>query len=62
LGVYKVQGKTKEEFVTNVIHVEIQCCHLYIACHVVRATNAAIVYWIKLNIIDYDMVLGFHFI
>jgi hypothetical protein len=62
LGVYKVQGKTKEELATNVIHVEMQCRHLYIVCHVVEATNATIVYRIKHDIVDNDMVLGFHFI
>jgi hypothetical protein len=62
LGVYKVQGKTKEKFVANAIHVEMQCHHLYIVCHAVRVTSATTIYQVKHNIVDSDMVLGFHFI
>ncbi len=62
MGVYKVQGKTKEEFVANAIHVEMQCYCLYITCHVVKVTNVTITYQVKHNIVNSDMVLGFHFI
>ncbi len=62
MGVYKVQGKTKEEFVVNAVHVEMQCHHLYIVCHIVRATNVATTYEVKHDIANNDMVLGFHFI
>jgi hypothetical protein len=62
LGVYKVQSKIKEEFVANVVHVEMQCHHLYIVRHVVRASNAITAYQIKHDIVDNDMVLDFHFI
>jgi hypothetical protein len=48
LSVYKVQGITKEEFVANAIHVEMQCRHLYIS-------NAAVAYQAKHNIVDNDM-------
>jgi hypothetical protein len=50
LGVYKVQETTKEKFVTNIVHVEMQCCHLYIPHH---ATTA---YQTKHGIEDNDMV------
>ncbi len=56
MGVYKVQEITKEEFVTNVIQVEMQRHHLYTACHATRVTNAAIIYWAKHEIVDNDMV------
>jgi hypothetical protein len=56
LGVYRVQDTKKEQFVTNVIHVEIQRCYLYIAHHVVRAVNVIVVYRAKHNIVDSDMV------
>jgi hypothetical protein len=56
LGVYKVQGTTKEEFVTNVVQVEMQCHHLYISCHVAKATNATTAYRIKHEIVNNDMV------
>ncbi len=62
MGVYKVQGTTKEEFVTNVVQVEMQCHHLYISCHVAKATNATTAYRIKHEIVNNDMVWGFHFI
>jgi hypothetical protein len=62
LGVYNVQGKTKEMFVANGVHVGMQCHHLYIACHIVKVTNVATTYWIKHDIVDNDMALGFHFI
>jgi hypothetical protein len=44
LSVYKVQGTIKEEFVANVVHAEMQRCHLYIACHATKATNVATSY------------------
>jgi hypothetical protein len=44
LGVYRVQGKSKEEFFTNVIQVEVQRCHLYIAHHVAKVANKAAFY------------------
>jgi hypothetical protein len=50
--VYRVHGTTKKEFVANVVHAKMQCCHLYIARHATRATNATI----KHKIIDNDMV------
>jgi len=40
LSVYRVEETTKEEFVTNVVQVEMQRRHFYTARHVVRATNA----------------------
>jgi hypothetical protein len=40
LGVYKVRETTKEEFVTNVVQVEMQRRHLYIVHHATKATNA----------------------
>jgi hypothetical protein len=49
LGVYRVQGITKEEFVANVVQVEMQHHHLYITRHVARATNAIAAYQNKLN-------------
>jgi hypothetical protein len=56
LGVYKVQGTTKEEFVTNTIQVEVYCCHLYTPCHAAKAANATVTYQVKHEIIDNDMV------
>jgi len=56
LGVYKVQGTTKEKFVANVVQVEMQHHHLYIVHHVAKVTNAIIVYGAKHEIIDNDMV------
>jgi hypothetical protein len=44
LGVYKVKEITKEEFVANVVQVEMQHYHLYITHHVARAANATIAY------------------
>ncbi len=43
-GVYRVQGQTQEEFVGIAVQVEMQRRHLYIACHVTKATNAAAAY------------------
>jgi hypothetical protein len=56
LGVYKVHGTTKEKFVANVIQVQMQCRHLYIIRHVATITNVTILYGIKHEIIDNDMV------
>jgi hypothetical protein len=52
----RVRGTTKEEFVATVIHVEMQCHHLYTACHVARATNATTTYRTKHDTINSDMV------
>jgi hypothetical protein len=62
LGVYKVQETTKEEFVANVVHVEMQCRHLYTTRHAARVANAIVVYRAKHEIIHNDMVYGFHFL
>jgi len=56
LGVYKVEETIKEEFVANVIQVEMQCHHFYTTRHVARAANATIAYQTKHGIIDTDMV------
>ncbi len=55
MGVYKVQGTTKEGFIANVIQVEMQCYHLYTSHHVVKASKA-ITYRMKHEIVDNDMV------
>jgi hypothetical protein len=44
LGVYKVEETTKEEFVTNVVQVEMQGRHFYITCHATKVVSATIVY------------------
>jgi hypothetical protein len=44
LGVNKVQGTTKEEFIIIIVHVEMQRHHLYIACHVTMVAKVVIVY------------------
>ncbi len=59
LGVYRVQSTTKEEFVANVVQVEMQHCYLYTTRHAAKAANAVAAYRTKLN---NDMVQGFHFI
>ncbi len=56
LDVYKVEEITKEEFVANVVQVEMQHHHFYTACHVARATNAATTYRIKHEIVDTNVV------
>ncbi len=56
LGVYRVEGTTKEEFVANAIQVEMQHRHFYTACHAARAANAVVAYRTKHEIIDTDMV------
>jgi hypothetical protein len=44
LGVYKVQDQTEEEFVANVVQVEMQRRHLYTTYHAAKAINAAAAY------------------
>jgi len=44
LGVYEVQEIIKENFVANVVHVEMERHHLYIACHVIRVANVVVAY------------------
>jgi hypothetical protein len=56
MGVYRVQGIIKEEFVANVIQVEMQCHHLYATHYATRAANATVAYQGKHMIIDNDMV------
>jgi len=56
LGVYRVEGTTKEEFVANAIQVEMQHRHFYTARHAARAANAVVAYRTKHEIIDTDMV------
>ncbi len=56
LGVYRVQGIIKEEFVTNVVQVKMQRHHLYTSCHVAKATNVITTYRAKHGIVDNDMV------
>jgi hypothetical protein len=52
----------KEEFVANVVHVEMQHCHMSIVHHTTKATNVARVvnatttYQIKHDIVNSDMV------
>ncbi len=56
LDVYRVQDKTKEKFVANVVQVEMQCRHFYIARHATKAVNAATKCQAKHKIVDIDMV------
>jgi len=56
LGVYKIQGITKEEFVTNVVWVDMQGRHLYTARHAIRVINATAIHRTKHEIINNDMV------
>ncbi len=56
LDVYRVEETTKEEFVVNVVQVEMQCHHFYIIHHAVRATNVTTAYQTKHGIIDINMV------
>ncbi len=44
LGVYRVQGTTKEEFDANVVHVEMQHRHLYIVHHAAKTIKAIVTY------------------
>jgi len=56
LGVYRVEEITKEEFIANVVQVEIQRRHFYTTRHAARAANVATAYRTKHEIIDIDMV------
>jgi len=56
LGIYRVQEITKEEFVVNVVQVEMQRCHMYNTHHATRVVNVAIAYQTKHRIIDNDML------
>jgi hypothetical protein len=56
MGVYRVQGTIKEEFVTNVIQVEMQNYHLYIIHHATKATNSTPFYRTKHDIVNNYMV------
>jgi hypothetical protein len=56
LDVYRVEETIKEEFVGNVIQVEMQNHHFYTAHHVARATNATTAYYTKHKIVNADMV------
>jgi hypothetical protein len=38
------RAQQNEEFVANAVQVEMQHHHLYITCHVARATNVVVVY------------------
>jgi hypothetical protein len=44
LGVYRVKETTKEEFVANVIQIEMQCSHFDTAPHATRVINATTAY------------------
>jgi len=55
LGVYRVLNQTQEEFVANVIQVEMQCRHFYIARHATKAANATATYRAKHEIVDTNM-------
>jgi hypothetical protein len=56
LGVYRVQDKTKEEFVANAIQVNMQSHHFYTARHATKAINVVVKYRAKHGIVDIDMV------
>jgi len=56
LGVYRVEETIKEKFVANAIQVEMQHPHFYILRHVVKATNATVVYRTKHEIVNTNMV------
>jgi len=56
LGVYRFKETTKEEFVANAIHVEMQCHHFYTTHHVTRVANAITTYQMKHEIVNLDMV------
>jgi hypothetical protein len=44
LGVYRVQDQTQEEFVANVVQVEMQYRHFYTTRHAAKAANATVTY------------------
>jgi hypothetical protein len=56
LGVYKVKGITKKEFVANAVQVKMQHYHLYIVRHATKAINATTSYGAKHEIVYNDMV------
>jgi len=56
LGVYRVEETTKEEFVANLVQVEMQRRHFYTLHHAIKATNAVAAYRAKLGIVDIEMV------
>jgi len=55
LGVYGVQDQTQEEFVANVVQVEMQRCHFYTARHAAKAANVATTYRAKHGIVNTNM-------
>jgi hypothetical protein len=55
LGVYRVQDQTQEEFVANIVQVEMQRRHFYIARHAAKAANATATYRTKHEVVDIDM-------
>ncbi len=55
LGVYKVQDQTKAQFVANVVQVEMQRRHFYIARHAAKAANGTVAYRAKHGIVDTNM-------
>jgi hypothetical protein len=55
LGVCRVQDQIKAQFVANAVQVEMQRRHLYTTHHVAKATNVAVTYRAKHEIIDTDM-------
>jgi len=59
LGVYRVQDRTKAQFVANAVQVEMQCCHFYTVHHAAKALNVAAAYRAKHGIVDTDMGYGF---
>ncbi len=56
MNVYKDEEITKEEFVENVVQVEMQCRHFHIACHVANVTIAIVASQTKHEIVNTDMV------
>jgi hypothetical protein len=56
LGVYRVQGTTKEKFDANAIQVDIQYYHIYIVPHATRVVNVTTAYQAKHKIVNNDMV------
>jgi azurin len=56
LGAYKVEETTKEKFVANAIQVEMQCRHFYTLHHASKIANAIVIYRVKHEIVDTDMV------
>jgi hypothetical protein len=56
LGVYRVEETTKEEFVANVVEVEMQFHHFDTAHHATKVANVTVAYRTKHGIVDIDMV------